>query len=84
MTAFWALMKVSFKGLLLSASPSSKARKKAASGIGFLALMCVLMLYLGGVYSFAFGALLAPIGRLDLLLSLIHIFKLLYLIIEPL
>ena len=73
MTAFWALMKVSFKGLLLSASPSSKARKKAASGIGFLALMCVLMLYLGGVYSFAFGALLAPIGRLDLLVLLMAV-----------
>ncbi len=73
MTAFWALMKVSFKGLLLSASPSSKARKKAASGIGFLALMCVLMLYLGGMYSFAFGAMLAPIGRLDLLVQLMAV-----------
>lgn len=35
--------------------------------------MCVLMLYLGGVYSFAFGALLAPIGRLDLLVLLMAV-----------
>ena len=73
MTAFWALMKVSFKGLLLSASPSSKAKKKAASGLGFLVLMSLLMLYLGGFYSFAFGSLLAPVGRLDLLILLMSV-----------
>ena len=73
MTAFWALMKVSFKGLLLSASPSSKAKKKAASGLGFLILMSALMLYLGGFYSFAFGSILAPRGRLDLLVLLMSV-----------
>ena len=70
MKKFFALLNVSFRGMLLSANPSSKAKRKAASGVGFLALMCVLMLYLGGVYSFAFGAILAPLGRLDLLLAL--------------
>ena len=70
MKKFFALLNVSFRGMLLSANPSSKAKREAASGVGFLALMCLLMLYLGGVYSFAFGAILAPLGRLDLLLSL--------------
>ncbi|HIV87838.1 MAG TPA: hypothetical protein H9896_07005 [Candidatus Pygmaiobacter gallistercoris] len=73
MTAFWALMKVSFRGLLLSANPSSKAKKKAASGIGVLILMSALMLYLGGFYSFMFGSLLAPIGRLDLLVLIMGV-----------
>lgn len=73
MTAFWALMKVSFRGLLLSANPSSKAKKKAASGIGVLVLLSILMLYLGGFYSFMFGSLLAPIGRLDLLVLIMSV-----------
>ena len=40
-----ALLRVSFRGIIFSANPSSKATKKSASGIGFLALMSLLMLY---------------------------------------
>ena len=70
MKKFAALLRVSFRGMLLTANPTRKNRKKAATGAGFLVLMCCLMLYLGGVYSFVFASLLAPLGRLDLMLSL--------------
>ena len=71
MKKFLALLRVSFRGILFSANPSSKAKKKSASGIGFLALMSLLMLYIGGVYSFSFAQIFSIFGRTDLILTLL-------------
>ena len=71
MKKFLALMRVSFRGMIFSANPSSKAKKKSASSIGFLALMSLLMLYIGGVYSFSFAQIFSMFGRTDLILTLL-------------
>lgn len=70
MRAFFALCKVSFKGLLLASSQHRKAGKKASSGLGVLFLLAAVCLYISGVYSFMLAGAFADAGYLDLVYTL--------------
>jgi len=62
MNKFFALMKVSVKSMLLSSTNTrGRSRKKAASGVGAMALIAFLGLYLSGLYSFMLMDVLAPL-----------------------
>ena len=62
MKKFLALMKVSVKSMLLSSSGVGRGkRKKAATGIGAMALIAFLGLYLSGLYSSLLMHVLAPL-----------------------
>ena len=74
MRKFYALLLVNLKAMLLTSSNSRGRGKRRMSGIGMLALMAFLALYLSGVYSFAFAVSLAQVGMLDLLLLLMPVF----------
>ena len=63
MKKFLALMKVSVKSMLLSSSGvGRRSRKKAASGLGAMALIAGLMLYISGLYSWMLMDVLAPVN----------------------
>ena len=63
MKKFLALMKVSVKSMLLSSSGvGRRSRKKAASGLGAIALIAGLMLYISGLYSWLLMEVLAPMN----------------------
>ncbi len=62
MKKFFALLKVSVKSMLLtSTSAQGSSRKKAATGLGAMALIAFLGLYLSGFYSFMLMEVLAPV-----------------------
>lgn len=69
MKTFFALLKLSFKSLLLTAfsTGTGKRRRKAVSGVGALVLLCAIVIYISGVYSFGLAHALAPMGGLDVL-----------------
>ena len=63
MRKFRALLTVSVKSMLLtSTSVGQGKRKKAVSGVGVMALMAFLALYVSGVYSSLLLEVLAPLG----------------------
>lgn len=71
MKAFLALLGMNFKSLLLtSTNLGTRKKKRAASGVGALALICFLMVYLSGVYSFLMASALGPLGALDVMLMI--------------
>ncbi len=62
MKKFLALLKVSVKSMLLSSSNMGrKNRKKAATGLGVVALIAILGLYMSGLYSSMLMSVLAPV-----------------------
>lgn len=52
---------------------SKKKKRKAASGVGALVMLSALMLYIGGMYSFALASVLAPVGAADLVAPIMAI-----------
>ena len=63
MKKFLALMKISVKSMLLSSSGvGRRSQKKAASGLGAMALIAGLMLYISGLYSWMLMDVLAPVN----------------------
>jgi len=63
MKKFLALLKVSVKAMLLTSSGVGRGkRKKAVSGMGAMALIAFLGLYLSGLYSFLLMSVLAGVG----------------------
>ena len=63
MKKFFVLLKVSVRSMLLSStSLGTKKKKKAVTGMGALALMAFLALYISGLYSFMLLEVLAPLG----------------------
>ncbi len=74
MTKFRALLVINLKAMLLTASGGGRrSRRRAMSGLGVLALLAFLALYLSGTYSFAFAVQLAQVGMLDLLLMMMPV-----------
>lgn len=69
MKKFAALLSISFKSMLLSTSGfgSGKRKRKAFSGLGAMAAIAILALYISGIYSYALLDVLAPIGMESLL-----------------
>ncbi len=72
MRKLWVLMRLNFRALLVTFS-FGRGKKRAASGIGALAFMGFLAIYMSGVYSAAFGAMLREVGLLSFLLPLMSI-----------
>lgn len=70
MKAFFALCRVSFKGLLLVNGQHGKAGKKVSGGNLALVLLCLVCLYIGGVYSFVFASALGKAGAAELTFAL--------------
>ena len=73
MYKLWVLLKLNFRVMLRAFSFQSgarKSKKKAASGLGALALMAFLALYLSATYSFVLTQMLAESGAVDLALPL--------------
>lgn len=74
MRKYASLTRVSFFAMLSTfAGGRSKNKKRAATGIGALALMAFLGVYLSGVYCFMFAQMLAPAGLIHLVPTLIAI-----------
>ncbi|MEG0110597.1 MAG: hypothetical protein RR675_05715, partial [Oscillospiraceae bacterium] len=69
MLKYWALLRVSFRGLInnFGAGGGGKSKKRAASGTGIMVLMGLLSLYISGVYSFAFGSMLKQTDMLGIM-----------------
>ena len=71
MRQFFALMRVSAKAMLLTSSGVGLGkRRRAASGVGAVALIAFLGLYLSGTYSFILVRVLSPVGMESLVLVL--------------
>ncbi|MDL2219627.1 hypothetical protein LJC04_04775 [Ruminococcaceae bacterium OttesenSCG-928-O06] len=72
MQAFFALLKVSFKSLLITTLNfgRGKKRQKTISGVGALVLLSVLMLFISASYSFSLAFAFAALGGLDVMLML--------------
>lgn len=68
MRKLWILWKLNFRTMLRAFSMGRG--KKAAGGIGALALMAFLALYCSGVYSFMLAGILSGAGLVDLVLPL--------------
>lgn len=64
------MLGVSFKSLLLTSMNIGRGKKKAASGISAFLLLAFIMLSISVTYAFMFGAMLAPVGGLELMLLL--------------
>jgi len=63
MKKFLALLKVSVQSMLLSSTNSQgRSRKKAATGLGAVAIIAFVGLYLSGFYSFMLMEALAPVN----------------------
>ena len=76
MYKLWVLLKLNFRVMLRAFSFQSGTRKsktKAASGLGALALMAFLALYLSATYSFVLTQMLAEYGAAELALPLMAI-----------
>ena len=72
MHKFKALVVLNLKAMLNSFRFGGRTRGKlkAASGIGAMALMAFLGLYLSGIYSFLFASQFAPIGMVHLVIMM--------------
>ena len=71
MKKFWTLLKLDFKALLMNSNMGGRRNKRrAATGLGALILICAVMLYISGIYSFMFAQVLSPVGGLDIMLML--------------
>ncbi|NLW78816.1 MAG: hypothetical protein GXY32_05325 [Ruminococcaceae bacterium] len=69
MKAFLALLNVSFKNLILTTgNVGGRKKRKAATGMGSLVLISLVMLYISAMYSFMLGSTLGPLGGLDVML----------------
>lgn len=70
MKAFFSLLGVYFKSLLLTSLNLSRGgnKKKAATGVAAMVLLGFIMVLLSATYSFMMGALFAPVGGLDIML----------------
>ena len=78
MKLFLALLKLSFQSMLFSSSGGGrKKRRRAASGVGTLVVIALVGVYLSCYFSWMFLAALAPIGRADLVFTLLGIAALL-------
>lgn len=73
MGKFRALLGVSFKAMLFSLRVGGNSRRRAFTGVGAMALMGGLALYLSGTYSFLFAAQLAPMGMLPLVVMMMPV-----------
>lgn len=76
MRKLWALLKLNFRVMLRAFSlrgGTSKSKGKAAGGLGALALMAFLSLYLSGAYSFLLTQMLAERGAPELALPLMAV-----------
>ena len=71
MTNFRALLRLNFKALLATMRVGRK--KRSFSGLGALALVAGLSVYVSGVYSAMLAEQLAPVGALPLLLVLMSL-----------
>lgn len=72
MTKFRALLWLNLKGMLTS----FRMGRKRTAGVGALALMAGLALYLSGLYSYLFAQQLAPTGQFSLLFLLMPVLAL--------
>ncbi|WP_138295171.1 MULTISPECIES: hypothetical protein [unclassified Clostridium] len=71
MKKIWTLLKLDFKALLMNSNMGGRRNKRrAATGLGALILICAVMLYISGIYSFMFAQVLSPVGGLDIMLML--------------
>ena len=61
MKKFLALLKVSVRSMLITSAGTRRSKKKAATGVGALALIAFLGLYMSGVYSSLLMHVLAPV-----------------------
>ena len=61
MKKFFALLKVSVRSMLLTSAGTRRSKKKAATGVGALALIAFIGLYMSGMYSSLLMQVLAPI-----------------------
>lgn len=73
MAKFAALLGVNLKAMLTSFRFGGGKRKRAASGLGALALLAFLALYLSGTYSFLLVSQLAPLGLEKLVILLMPV-----------
>lgn len=75
MHKFKALVVLNLKAMLNSFRFGGKKKSKAhaASGIGAIALMAFLGLYLSGIYSFLFASQFAPIGMVHLVIMMMAV-----------
>lgn len=73
MRKFTALLALNLKAMLASFRFGGKKRKRAASGVGALALLAGLALYLSGTYSFLLVTQLAPMGLAKLVILLMPV-----------
>ena len=71
MAKFLALLKLNFRSLLSAMRVGRK--KRSFSGMGALALLAGLSLYISGVYSAMLAGQLAAVGALPLLLVLMSL-----------
>lgn len=67
MRKFLALLKVSLRSLLTTSTGLGKGKRKAATGLGSIALFAFLGVYISSVYSVMLLDVLAPIGMESLL-----------------
>ena len=73
MRKLWVLLKLNFRVMLRAFSfrgSAGKSRRRAAGGLGALALMAFLSLYLSGAYSFLLTEMLAGQGAAELALPI--------------
>ena len=61
MKKFFALLKVSVRSMLLTSARTRRSKRKAASGVGAMALIAFLGLYISGIYSSILMSVLAPV-----------------------
>ena len=76
MRKLWVLLRLNFRVMLRAFSfqgGAGKSRRKAAGGLGALALMAFLSLYLSGAYSFLLTEMLAGQGAADLALPIMAV-----------
>ena len=76
MRKLWVLLKLNFRAMLRAfsfQSGAAKSKGKAAGGLGALALMAFLSLYLSSAYSFLLTRMLAEQGAAELALPLMAV-----------
>lgn len=73
MAKFAALLGVNLKAMLTSFRFGGGKKKRAISGLGALALLAFLALYLSGTYSFLLAGQLAPLGLEKLVILLMPV-----------
>ena len=71
MAKLWRLVRLNLRALLSSLQiGSGKSKKGKVTGYGALILLAAVAVYIAGVYSFMFAALLGEVGMLDYLIPL--------------